>query len=332
MLGLYADMRVGRQGLTLSAPLNDDLDMTNRWNRLKKGGSEDRFPAPTFATSQVEIAMLYAFREFMKFSWFDYPGDALNVHEADAFGVDLGAKMNEANTVLVCLPGNDLIQYARTGDSELPSLNIAELNRHFASIRDRNERDEDRPAIVVVVTKYDAFLDALETNPAGLREGLETLGIDPAQCADPDRQAQYVLEECVKSVLHPLFVDQSGFHVLISPATLGAQLARAPATGALEPKWLAHPLMFSYIVYAETLMSQCARAIDAGRGQVDELEGRFLRFLVRDEIADARAAIARAARRAAEIGQRLDIARRLLPSWAIVWRDGVRISGHDYGR
>lgn len=184
--------------------------------------------------------------------------------------------------------------------------------------------------MVVVVTKYDIFKDAVETKIDDLSDALSTLDINPKHCPDAENRPRYILEEAVKSLLHPLFVEDFGFNVLISPATLGLNLVHQPETGAIEPKWLLHPLAFSYIEYAETLISQWKRGYRNESDRLHELNGRLLRMFVRSEIADARRAVEDAAKRIAEIEKRLHLIRKLLPEWAIIYRKGMRISGPNY--
>jgi hypothetical protein len=228
------------------------------------------------------------------------------------------------------MPGDDLLTYVRTGDNNLETLNVGELNRLFGTIRDRNADEEDRPAVVVVVTKYDIFKDVVDTDLASLSEGLETLGIEAASCPDVEKKPRYILEEAVKSLMHPLFAEEYGFDVLISPATLGFALARQPETGAIEPKWLLHPLAFSYVEYAQTLFAQWKRALRTESERLQELKGRFLQIFVRSEIADSHKALDDAAKRIGEIEKRLHLIQKLLPAWAIIYRKGMRISGPDY--
>lgn len=332
-LGMYADMRIGRQGVTLLAQPNVDLEMTDRWHLLKKGiDATNRFPAPTDDGVEIEISMLYAFQKFMSFSWFDYPGRALNKREASELGIDLEAKMREAQTVFIFLPADEILTYVLTGNQDLKTIDLFELNRLFISIHDRNESDEDRPSVVVVVTKYDILFEVVERDFASLIPGLkENANANPPQSDDARVRTRYVIETVACSLLHSLFTENSGFNVLISSATLGYELARNADTGTIDPQWMSHPLAFSYITYAETVLAQWRRQHDNDKDLIDDLNGRFLRIFLSGEIADARASLETAKKRIANVEQRLMLIRKLLPDWAPIYRNGIRVSGHDYG-
>jgi len=118
MLGMYADMRRGRQGITLTASPNEDRELTAAWRRLNGGGGrEKRFPSPTDDFVEINISMLYAFRRFMTFAWLDYPGRELYRNEKGELHEKLERSVRQAKTIFICLPGDQLIEYVKTGDA-----------------------------------------------------------------------------------------------------------------------------------------------------------------------------------------------------------------------
>lgn len=328
-LGMYADMRRGRQGVTLSAPSETDLFLTDSWKRLIRGGGEEtRFPSPTAEVIRTEISLLYAFRRFMTFSWVDYPGASLSREKAALYeGFDLEEEVRKSQTIFICLPGDQLIKYIRSGDNEIDALNIPELNHLLASIGERVENVEDRPAIVVVVTKYDLFLNSMLTSGNSLKDGLRNLGISEGNGGPPELHSLCVLEATVISLLHPLFAEDCGFNVMICPVTLGMELARDPDNGTVDMRDTHHPFLFSYIEYARTALLQYERARRTNQARLSELSGRVLRIFLKDEIADAREGVERARERMEHMDKRRMLIQKLLPPNVILYRDGGRVSG-----
>ena len=205
MLGMYATMQIGVNGLTLSAQdLDDDIRLTDMWEKLVEVKDSNRWPPPNNNDPiNYVFNFNYGFKPIMQFEWLDYRGGAI----FDLTGEkDVPALINQlaaSHCVFLCVSGAHLTEPITP--QRLPLINrearINRMNAHMAKVGERVRPTSQRPfPVVIVLTKYDL-------------------------CSN--RPPEEVIED-VKKLFPALFASNSGWLTLLCPVSLGERIGNEP--------------------------------------------------------------------------------------------------------
>ncbi len=219
MVGMYAVMRDGVRGFTFSTQdADDDLELSERWEKMLDPGA-DRWPLSTVESKNYRFDFNFGFKAIMGFEWHDYRGKALADKSQVADVQQLLAHLKGSSCVLLCVSGEHL---AKGGRERLATASaragIARMNLRLPELAREAERTgTSRPAVVVVLTKYDL-------------------------CSH--RPEAEVLAE-VRELFNPLFTPGCGWTATICPVSLGEGLSQDLEEGAIAPVKVHLPVAFS---------------------------------------------------------------------------------------
>jgi hypothetical protein len=222
MVGMYAVMRLGVHGFTLSAQnLDDDIDLTDFWERLTEGGKE-RFPEGTSQPYNYAFDFNYGFKKLMGFEWLDYRGKALLSRSTESEVKELEARLLQSSCVFLCISGEHLAEKIETQKQRLDLDGMTKAGRINQFLKKLQEKRGSVP-VVIAITKYDL-------------------------CMHRKRED---FTEDIKALFNPLFTSDGNWLVLICPVSLGKELVGNKFDGKIEPVNLHLPLTFA--IYSELM-------------------------------------------------------------------------------
>jgi GTPase SAR1 family protein len=326
MLGMYNDMRYGREGFTFSA-IDSDMDrlLSDRWESIENNTGMDRFPAITEEYTEYDFSFNYALRRFMTFKWIDYPGRELTIRNSD-----LKEYLENAIGILICLPGDYILDYIAEGRRTLKSLNTDIVNQLLLDMESHYESGV-RPSIIVLVTKFDLFIkklfDGEFVNNEGVSNRLRRLKVQAHERDDPEKYASHAVEKIVIDILKVVFAKDCGWNVLICPVTLGMEISDDNDSGPADVLYMHLPVLFTFLEYARRLKNLWQ---DVRNGKEVEIEGvkkKWFPIFKRTAIVELSQNLEKAQARIAEIEARERIVQDGFPEDAIVYRNGERRSG-----
>lgn len=238
MLGLYATMQLGLQGFTLSTPdLDEDLRLTNLWDRLVEEEGEERWPPATgMEPHRYDFDFSYGMRKLISFDWLDYRGGAIQDSSSQGDVQTLMNRLKESTCIFLCVSG-ELLSEESNGNlnSVARKAGITRMNQ-FVSTLSKELSDDKRPfPIVLLVTKYD-------------------------QCYQRERES---LIADIKQLFKSLFVTDQNWLVMLCPVSLGKELSENPVSGEINPKNLHLPLIFA-------LYAKLRESIQEKQGELEQ--------------------------------------------------------------
>jgi GTPase SAR1 family protein len=227
MLGMYARMQMGVEGFTLrSIDLEQELELTDRWDKLVMEHGKDRWPPPNEGnTENYVFEFSYGFKPLLQFEWLDYRGGALRARPDERDQKILQAHLMESETLVLCVSGEHLTEKVddATLNVKARNANINAMNWFLTELSKQRELSRERPfPVVILITKYD-------------------------MCAH--RPARELIAD-IKKMFNVLFSEDSnaGWLVMICPVTLGKDLAQDSENASIDPRSVHLPLIFA--VYA----------------------------------------------------------------------------------
>jgi hypothetical protein len=295
MVGMYAMMKLGVNGLTITAQsLNDDLDLGDKWDRMIEVKGKDRWPE---ATSRAAVEKTYrfnfnhGFQTLMSFEWLDYRGGAMNEEENEPEIQKLVSYLADSSCVFLCVSGEHLAQPLTDEHGSASRLKLLHMRRKtmiermellLKGVYDLKQPTAEKPfPVVVVITKADL-------------------------CTQ--HRTRHELVNDIKQLFPRLFERGGGWLTLISSVTLGSTLVDDPNNNEIDPINLHIPVAFAIFAHlrarvaeAEALRSSASERLTRARNA-----NPVVRLFRRGEIRSLDAE----ANRTAE--QRDDIERRLL--------------------
>ncbi|MEB3338424.1 MAG: hypothetical protein VKJ46_13235, partial [Leptolyngbyaceae bacterium] len=221
MLGMYAEMQLGKRGFTLSAQNTDEnIRLSTLWDQLLTPETGDYWPSPTVEKPHpYTFEFSYGFKPLIEFEWLDYPGNTLSGPSTDTDTQDLRNHLLASSCVFLSISGEyldqsvdqaQLMALARKAKANFMSRYLVELRK---TIKPTNQNPFP---IVILITKYDL-------------------------CYMRHKE----LIEDIKKIFEPLFMPNSGWLVMICPVSLGKDLASHGHNRKIDPKNLHLPLLFS---------------------------------------------------------------------------------------
>lgn len=214
MVGMYAMMRQGVKGFTFTTEdLDDDLDLSNDWDRMVEEQGAGRWPKGTVETKPYVFEFSYGLRELSKFNWLDYRGGALRSRKDDEDVVSLLNHMQQSSSIFLCISGEHFTQSIRGRESLV--MRETQIDRMIQILKKLPRAV--RPSLAIVLTKFDLVAP---------------------------RPKDEVVGE-IKQLFNMLFASDGGWYVTICPVSLGKELNGNPDGGMIEPKCIHLPVTFA---------------------------------------------------------------------------------------
>lgn len=223
LLGMYAAMQSGIQGFTLAAKnIDQDLELTERWEQLISTQGADRWPTPNAGVIEhCHFDFNYGFRTIMGFEWIDYRGLALNDRSGEQDVQELSQYLISSECVFLTISG-EYLQYSvvPTTVRDVKSDRMNQFLQQYISKNYQPTSEKPFP-VVIIITKYDLC---------------------------KHREKEEVIED-VKKLFQALFTPDSGWLVMICPVSLGKELETDVENGVIVPVNVHLPVVFA--VYAQ---------------------------------------------------------------------------------
>ena len=223
LLGMYAAMQSGIQGFTLAAKnIDQDLELTERWEQLISTQGADRWPTPNAGVIEhCHFDFNYGFRTIMGFEWIDYRGLALNDRSGEQDVQELSQYLISSECVFLTISG-EYLQYSVV-PTTVRNVKSDRMNQFLQQYITKNYQPtpETPFPVVIIITKYDLC---------------------------KHREKEEVIED-VKKLFQALFTPDSGWLVMICPVSLGKELETDVENGVIVPVNVHLPVVFA--VYAQ---------------------------------------------------------------------------------
>ena len=240
MLAMYAAMSASVRGFSFSSQnLDDDLELTDRWEEMLEGA----WPAPTSQTTPFAFDCNYGFKPIMGFKWLDYRGGVLREKEVDSADVaEFRARLKEASCIILCVAGDQLAKYVDT--NALPR-GVREFNSQIAAAHKENKVTIP---VVIAITKAD-------------------------QC--PSDKMDEGIEKMRTNLLSSLFVSGGDWLVMFCPVSMGVDLEKpqgADALGKIAPLNVHLPVTFAIYTQLEKEIREKEEKIRTLKGRAEDSE------------------------------------------------------------
>jgi len=253
MLGMYATMQIGLNGLSLSAKdLDDDLRLTDMWEKLVEVKDEKRWPPPNDQNPiSYEFQFNYGFKPILDFEWLDYRGGAIASLTSEADVPMLVQQLSASNCIFLCVSGEYLKDPLTPQGLAFVAreTRINRMSAHMAKVGERVKPSKQKPfPVVIVITKYDV-------------------------CSN--RGPDEVIED-IKKLFPSLFTPNAGWLTMICPVSLGMELANDKNSGDIRPINLHLPIAFAVYARFREQMLNHKTTTDRAKQQLDEAQQRGL--------------------------------------------------------
>jgi len=315
MHAMYDTMRLGSNGFTFAArDLDVDRELTDVWERMAAPTSGKRpWPPTTDDMRAYDFDFNFGFQRFMTFSWLEYPGAVIYSTDKDEMRPALQESLNQADGILVCLPSDKLLESEKTQKFQ-KAINVGEINRMFAELRNLKGSSEELPAVILVFTKFDLFAKHV-------LEGQGPMGDDQRTAFLNNK-----IERIARETFSGLFNQGVGWSVLVCPVSLGLDLPEKRDLAALDPINMDLPVLFTFLEFARQVGRLRQADIQALRSQINAPRGGFFSRFSENKV-DRERQVARLdelLKMATKLREQADIVERNIPKEAIIYRNGVR--------
>lgn len=174
MIGMYSVMSSGLAGYYLTAQdLDLDLDLSERWEDMRK---EDKFPPANLAEEPVPYPFYFRDEQqtLLTFAWEDYRGGAMSDRGNPADVDRLNKRLLKSDSIYLAIDGEHLLNGVDANNlqdvrPETKANIMAPRLQHV--FHECEQRGDDYPSFVILVTKADKIADAHPT--ASARELLD---------------------------------------------------------------------------------------------------------------------------------------------------------------
>lgn len=259
MLGMYAHMQFGMNGLTLSAEdPDDDLKLSNLWDRLVEVKDEKRWPPPNDNNPKTyAFDFNYGFQPMMQFEWLDYRGGAMSDYSTETDVQGLMSHLTSSSCIFLCISGEYLAEPLTSRVARMAK--IKRMNRLMATVGQQVRPTSQQPfPVVIILTKYDL-------------------------CSH--REKEEVIAD-IKRLFQGLFTPHSGWLTMVCPVSLGKQLATDSNAGIIDPINIHLPVAFAVYAKLREYGLNLRNEQSGSRTNVEKLQkGFFSRFLQSGDIA-----------------------------------------------
>lgn len=248
LLGMYAEMSVGRRGYFLSATDPDvDLKLAGRWDKLFEDGE---LPPPNLADNiPYQFRFTDGLTPLLNVDWLDYRGGALEDERGAESGdvKELHERLIRSDSIYVVIDGGYLAEPV-TDDTRRDIMRQTGLRRmsallqHTIHARTQLEDSLPAPSIVILITKADLI-------PSTRRSQMDALSSE--------------LQELVSVCF------QTGLSTLVCPVSLGhfgLNPAATVRTEDIDPRDLHLPIVYSLAEHTLQL-SQAALHVSSNAAQ-----------------------------------------------------------------
>lgn len=297
MLGMYATMRLGVKGFTFTTSnMDDDLDLSNAWDQMVDRHDKQRWPTSTAQTRNYPFEFRYALSEkLLGFDWMDYRGGALRDTASKEDVQALMRHLQESECIFLCISGEHLKESIE--DREQSVQRAAGIDGMLKLLQRLPQHV--RPAIVIIITKYDLVPDA--------------------------RRKKEVLIEEIKQLLNPIFVPGGGWLAMVCGVTLGQELSSSRDKGEIDPRHIHLPVTFS----AWYALKNASERVQGANREVDKLlketDNWFGRLVGRNSIAANKGRLAQQAELLQQIEQRMKLVVRELMRNVSIFYQGKEV-------
>jgi hypothetical protein len=262
MLGMYSFMSIGLRGFTLTATdLDVDLDLTDKWDTLMYGQSEDRWPPANDSNIyKYSFDFNYAAKPIMNFNWIDYRGGALRDKSTETDVQSLMEYVKDSDCLFLCISGQYLKEGIVHDNGEINysirnkvagQLRVQAMNKIITDIQKKLNPTNAKPfPVAVVITKYDL-------------------------CAERGKEA---ISRDIRQLMEPLFQPNSGWLTMICPVSLGKEVATNPNNGAIEPINVHLPVVFAIYAKLREIALEIQNHQDTIRGDLDKKKNLWKRL------------------------------------------------------
>jgi GTPase SAR1 family protein len=214
MIGMYAFMKLGINGFTLSEQdLDRDLNLTEMWEFLI-----DKRTWPKGSTQNINYIFdfNYAFQPIMGFEWLDYRGAALSDSCSKEEVQKLIEQIKQSDCLFLCISAEDLqltskMKRARAIKADRMNVLISEIGKAV-------KPTANKPfPVSFVITKFDQY----------------------PKSNDPQQVIEAIKE------IFPTFWTSPGWIVSVCPVSLGKELGENFEEGEIDPVNVHIPVSFA---------------------------------------------------------------------------------------
>ncbi len=243
MLGMYANMKVGLRGFTLSTKdSNLDIRMSKNWKRLFFEKGENRWPPPSDVTdAEIDYSfyMNYGFRPIIEFQWIDYRGGALSDDDPNLEDIEkLRNFIKESSCLFLCISG----EYLKSREDMMTVVYQTEIDR-MSQYLSEVYTTKGATTVAILITKYDLCME---------------------------RDKEEIIED-IKYLFQGLFAPDAGWLVMICPMSLGKELAIDINEGKIQPINVHLPVAFAvYSKLTQMVLSRKAK-VEENKAKIQQL-------------------------------------------------------------
>jgi len=229
------------------------------WENLVKETGENRWPPSTDQALTYAFQFCYGLKSIIHFEWLDYRGSAMS-DQSDLEDVkQLRDYISESSCLFLCISGEHLREKVTPVNLTNVLINTKAniMGGHLAYLSQTLKAQKRKLfPIVITLTKYD--------------------------CID---RPQAELIEDIQKLFSPLFAENSDWLVMISPTSLGRELAQDRKLGRIQPKNLDLPVVFAlFSILRESALAENKRLQEI-RKDLDNCQlNEFIRMLNRGKI------------------------------------------------
>jgi hypothetical protein len=193
MLGMYSVMQIGFRGFTVTAKdLDEDLELTDKWEALVNGQGEDRWPAGNDQPHTYSFNFNYGMRPMIDFEWLDYRGGAMSDKATQNDVQILRNYLKESSCVFLCISGEYLTEETNL-TATAAKTKVRAMNYHMVELIKTINPSNNKPfPVVIIITKFD-------------------------KCKHISKDKIY---DSIKELFHSLFIANSGCLVTICPVSI----------------------------------------------------------------------------------------------------------------
>lgn len=248
ILGMYYDMVIGHNGLTL-VTTGDKARMLEDWmDNLEDNVGMDRFPSGTSQANMTnyQFTMNYANKPLLAVNWLDYPGGALHEREnsIDAFE-QLNTSIQKSAALYIFLDGDNFCYETPEKILRKARREAQRINDYIAKVAEANEGN--LPPIVFVITKSDKYVKYISSTNE--------------------------VENIIRKLFNSLFVE--GREAYIVPVSLGNNIADDNYSGDADPISVHIPFLIGvYHNYSDICRGYARDIDDTNRRTQMEIEAQ----------------------------------------------------------
>jgi siroheme synthase (precorrin-2 oxidase/ferrochelatase) len=193
MLGMYSVMQIGFRGFSVTAKdLDEDLELSDKWEALVNGQGEDRWPAGNDQPHTYGFNFNYGMRPMIDFEWLDYRGGAMSDKATQNDVQVLRNYLKESSCVFLCISGEYL-----TGEANVMAAarkaKIPAMNFHMVELNKTINPSNSKPfPVVIIITKFDKCI----------------------------HRSQQEITDDIRVMFDSLFTPNSGWLVIVCPVSV----------------------------------------------------------------------------------------------------------------